>query len=117
MKKMGRVLKREMKTMSRVKTGSILRSASYDDMKAFKWERLTEELKMHAPLFYSVLNSCTSSKRQRSNKNAIVGVCASILLKYRCPEMSFVQKMVMLLLHASHCGKQVKRCNNTYLTC
>ena len=44
MKKVGRVLKGEMKIMSQVKTKSILRSGSYEDLKEFKWETLLEEL-------------------------------------------------------------------------
>lgn len=106
--KIGRVLKGEMKIMSQVKTGSILRSGSYDDMKVFQWETLLEELKLHAPVLYNILDSCTSTKHQRINRSATIGICAAILLRYRCSRMSLVQKVLMLVLHASHCGKQVK---------
>ena len=52
-------------SMCEVKTRSILRSRSYDDIKNFKWEPLVKELEMH-------LN--------KASKNATIGICASILL-------------------------------------
>ena len=107
LKKLARVLKDELKTMSRVDTGSILRSG-YDAMVTFKWELLLRELEAHAPVLNTILHSCTATRKQRSNRNATIGVCASIILKYRCSRMSLVQKMVMLLLHSSHCGKLVR---------
>ena len=75
MKKVGRVLKGEMKIMSQVKTKSILRSGSYEDLKEFKWETLREELKMHAPVLFSILDFSTATKHQRNNRNATIGVC------------------------------------------
>ena len=84
-------------SMCEVKTRSILRSRSYNDIKNFKWEPFVKELEMH-------LN--------KASKNATIGICAYILLQHQCSRMSLVQKMIRLLLHASHCGKQVKKINN-----
>ena len=93
--------------MSKVETKSVLRDSSYEQLKSFKWETLLEELKTHAPLLFHILNSCTPSKREKVARDATVGICASILLRFRNPTMSLVQKIIMLVLHASHCGKKV----------
>lgn len=107
MKKVGRILREEIKTMCSVKTASILRSGNYEDLSNFKWESLMKELKVHAPVLTSVLYSCMKSKSQGGNRMAVIGICASVLFKYRCSRMSLVQKIVTLILHAGHCGKQV----------
>lgn len=106
MKKLSRVLREEMKMMCSEKTVSVLRSKSYDVLKNFKWEDLLKEMSVHAPTLAHILQSCTGKS---SKKSAVIGVCASILLKSRCSKMSLVQKRVMLILHAGHCGKQVNR--------
>jgi len=103
-RKICRLLQGEMKTMCAEKTASVLRSNSYETLKNFKWEDLLQELKVHAPTFQHILQSCTGKS---SRKSALIGICASILLKSRCAKMSIVQKRVMLILHAGHCGKQV----------
>lgn len=109
MKKIGRLLRKEMKVMCAVKTGSILRSGSYNDMKNFKWETMIGEMKTHAPVLTSILSSCIETSKR--NRKATIGVCASILFQCRSSQMSLLQKIIMLLLHASHCGKQVNKTN------
>ena len=83
MKKLEIVLKREMNVMCEVKTGSILRSGLWDHMKNFKWQSVIDEMKLHTPVLFGILNSCTLTKNQKSNRNATIGICTSILLKYR----------------------------------
>ncbi len=107
MKKIGIILKRELNVMCEMKTRSILRSGSWDDMKNFKWITVIEELKMYAPIPFGMLNACTLITSDKRNRIATIGICASILLQYRCHHMSLVQKIIMLILYGSHCGKQV----------
>ena len=104
LKKIGRVLKEEMKVMCSEKTASILCSGDYHTSKTFRWRALLEEMNVHAPMLAYVLKSCTGKS---INKNAVIGACASILLRHRCSRMSLLQKFIMLILHAGHCGKQV----------
>ena len=106
MKKLEIVLKREMNVMCEVKTGSILRSGLWDHMTNFKWQSVIDEMKLHTPVLFGILNSCTLTKNKKSNRNATIGICTSILLKYWCHHMSLVQKIIMLLLYGSNCGKQ-----------
>jgi len=98
-----------VKVLCSEKTASILCSGKYDDIMSFKWAILMEELKLHAPVLTHVLTSCTASKQPSSNRMAIICVCASVLLKYWCSRMSLFQKIVMLILYAGHCGKQVRQ--------
>ncbi len=105
-KKVVRLLRKEIRTMCSVKTASVLRSSNYEALMNFKWDNVVEELKIYAPTFELILQSCTG---KNSRKSAIIGTCASILLKSRCSKMSLVQKMIMLILHAGHCGKQVHK--------
>jgi hypothetical protein len=46
----------------------------------FTWDMLFAELKTNAPVLLSILESCTQTKRPRSNRKAVIGICASILL-------------------------------------
>jgi len=107
LKKVGKILKSEIKVMCSEKTASILRSGSYDNLKNFTWDKLLQELRVHAPVLTDILHSCTSTKNPNPNRMAIIGFCAALLLKQHCPRMSLLQKIVMLILHAGHCGKQV----------
>ncbi len=80
---------------------------SWDDMKNIKWITVIEELKMYAPILFGMLNACTLITSDKRNRIATIGICASILLQYRCHHMNLVQKIIMLILYGSHCGKQV----------
>lgn len=79
LKKIGRVLRAEMKTMCSQKTASILRSGNYDDMKSFSWDQLINEMNLHAPVLMNILQSCTHTGKAH-NKMAVIGVCAAVLL-------------------------------------
>lgn len=105
--KMGQILRSEVTTMCSDRTCSILSNQSVDAMKIFTWDALLIELQSHAPLLYSLLTSCTHTRRPRPNRNAVIGVCAAILLKHRYERMSLVQKIISLILYAGHSGKQV----------
>ena len=116
MKKIGRVLKEEVKKMCSSKVNSVLSSQSKDVLKTFKWNDLTDELIMHAPTLMNVLYSCTETKSSRDNRTAIICTCAAIIFKHRFPHMSLIQRIISLILHAGHCGKQVNTCiHATYI--
>ena len=90
---LGNTLQREMKVMVSDNTSSVLRSQDIESMKNFSWDLVLQELHMHAPNFLHLLTSLTKTKTNRENQKAIIGVCASILLKYRYSKMSLVQKI------------------------
>ncbi len=105
--KIGRILRMEIKCMCSTKTASILSSRSNDALKYFQWNKLLAELKTHAPLLFTMLMACTKTKIPRENRKAIISVCAALLLKTRDKHMCLLQKIIALILHAGHSGKQV----------
>ena len=88
-------------------TSSVLSSQSVTDLWEFTWEKLLHELKVNAPILLSILRECTKTRRPRPNQNAVIGMCAVILLKHRFKKMSLVQRILSLILYAGHSGKQV----------
>ena len=76
-------------------------------MKEFTWDKLLDEMKLHAPMLLSILQAVTHTKRPRTNTNAVTGMCTAILLKHRFSSMCLVQKIVSLVMFAGRSGKQV----------
>ena len=64
-------------------TGSVLRSQEIESMQNFSWDFVVQELSVHAPNLLQLLHSITSTKTDRDNQKAIIGMRASILLKHR----------------------------------
>ena len=59
--------------------------------------------------------SCTKTRGDRSNRSAVICTVASILLKFRYPEMSLVHKIITCILYTGHCSKQVQyTCSFSY---
>ncbi len=107
LKKIGTMLRQELTVMSSHKTKSILGSQDIADMKKFTWSKVLDELSLNAPILHSLLLSCTYRRRPRMNRDAIVGMCSAILLKFRYSRMSMVQRILSLILRAGSSGKQV----------
>ena len=59
--------------------------------------------------FKRAVIKCSNShtRKPRTNRNAVIGMCSAILLKFRNSKMSMVQKMLSLILYAGNSGKQV----------
>ena len=110
LKGIGREVRNELKAMCSDCTNSILRSQSLTDLYGFAWDTLIAELSANAPVFLEILRAITFTRRPRQSRNAVIGVCAAVLLKYRFAKMSLVQKILSLLLYAGHSGKKVPVC-------
>ncbi len=110
LKMTGQILRRELKAMCSAEVQSVLSSMSKTDLETFTWDKLENELTLHAPTLRSILYACMVTRRPRANRAAAVGICAAVLLKYRYQRMSLVQKVIALILYAGHCGKQVHVC-------
>ena len=91
------VIKKEMKVMASDNAGSIMRSQSIEDMKGFTWKKALDDLALHAPTLLYLLESLTETKTERSNREAVIVVCSSLLFKHRYQYMSRVQKIVSLI--------------------
>ena len=92
---------KELKAMCSSNVNSTLQNYSTNTMMTFKWDQLLTELRIYAPLLFAILQQCTA------NKTAIIGMCASLLLKSRCNRMSLVQNIISLILYAGHSSKLV----------
>ena len=114
LKEVGKVLQRDIKRACQIKTASLLRKRSAEDMCSFSWASLLGELKKNAPVFVKLLTDCVVRKRKIEGKrshcasdDAIVGVCASILLRHRNQEMNLIQRIISMLLYSNHAPVQV----------
>lgn len=106
-KQIGVILKRELAAMCSDRVGSILKSTDKSDFAEFSWEKIIQELVTNAPTFLSIMSACTHTRRERNNRNNVIGMCAALLLKYRFSKMSLVQRLLSLILYAGHSGTQV----------
>ena len=104
---LGIVIQREMKTMISNSVSSVLQSQDSDVMKSFSWDIILAELTVHAPVLLHILYASTRTRRAKANRNAVVCVCASILLKHRYQKMSLVQRILSVILYSGHTSKQV----------
>jgi hypothetical protein len=92
-RKLGHVLKCEIKVMCSNKVKSILRStATCDSMKKFKWSDVIDEMKIYAPLMLNLLVSCIGA-----NSEAIICMCSSLIFCSRFKHMNFIQKIISLI--------------------
>ena len=107
-KKMGIVMRHELKSMCSERVNSILSSQCSSHLHQFTWDKLLKELSLNAPVFLFTLISLTQTRQPCMNRDAIIGMCSAILLKFRLSKMSTVQKLISLILYAGHSGKQVQ---------
>ena len=106
-------LSRECANFTSKKFPSILRKTSTNDILKFRLEKVCQELKERAPLYYSLLVTCASPSGRKltesdSAKDFIpsVAVAGSILLRGRCKFLNATQVMIAMILKFS--GMQVQ---------
>ena len=104
---LGNAIKKEMKALASDSSNSVLKGQNIPSMSNFGWEKVLEELNVHAPILLQLLRSVTTTKSVRPNQNAIIGMCVSLLLKHCYSKMSMMQKIVSVILYAGHASKQV----------
>ena len=69
---------------------SILCSDTYDDIKKISWDKLIQEMRVHAPVLTNILFSCTSTKNPGPNRMATIVLCGSVIFKHRCYRIEFI---------------------------
>ena len=99
-KKIGSLLKYEIKLMCSNKVQSVLHStSSCSNLKKFNWNNIMDELKANAPiLLHNILTSCIPSKN--ANFQATICVCSSLIFYSHFRQMNLVQKIISLILYA-----------------
>ena len=112
-------IQKELTIMCAKKRKSILHGATPESVKSFSWGILLSELDTFAPTFTKVLRGIVQVKRRvriankgrkswRPSEEAVVGVCAAIMLRNRNVHMNLLQRIVSLILHNGHASKQVR---------
>lgn len=120
-------IQKELGNICSKKNWSILRDSSVSTLMSFTWDTLISELSVHAPTFLEVLRGIVRVKhrvrgkkaRARTSKpreNAVVGICAAIMLKNKNIHMNLFQKIVSLILYNGHATKQVPK-QSWFLCC
>ena len=106
-KQVHRIIRREMHQLCSTKYGgSFLRGLSAHAITTFSWKPVVAELKMRAPVLYSLLKAAIVRPRQKVSVSAI-GIAASVMLRCRSKFLSQAQGVISVLLYAGHCSKQV----------
>lgn len=92
--------------------GPILREKSWAAFQGFTWESLWLELVEKAPIFLTFAIGCVPMKKAELGisemAKPVLCMCAAMLLKFRNPKMSLVQRIISLIVDAGHCGTQVR---------
>jgi hypothetical protein len=102
-----RSLKKEVKQMLRLSTNSMLLHSASNNLECFSWEKFEKELQMNTPKLYDVMMALTSTRSSRSNRSAVMCMCAAIIFKFRYAKMSLIHKLISCVLYAGHTSKQV----------
>lgn len=105
------IVHKELRSLCSNKVNSVLRRA---DIRKFSWDLLLDEVKLHAPLFFAIIQSCVRTTTPRENNKSVIGICIAVLLKHKFHKMCLVQKLISIVLYAGHAGKEVRNC---MLTC
>ena len=94
LKMLGSELAKEVRDMASDSANSILQSQNPDHLKGFTWDMLLSELSKFAPTLKSLLASAISTRVHHSSTDAVIGMCAAILIKQRNSKMNLVQRLI-----------------------
>lgn len=116
---LSQLIQKEMTDMCSRKSASFIRDPAIDSLKRFSWDAIANEVQRLAPTLHQVLKGIVNVKRykgsskRRSNQptnTAVLGICASILMRHRNIHMNHMQRIISLILNCGHASKQV--CTN-----
>lgn len=105
-----KIINKELKTMCSRSFDSILREKSQAAMEHFSWESVWGELLQSAPVLMAIMQGSVARRKSMElpqMAKPVLCMCASMLLKFRNPQMCYLQCVVSLILHAGHAGTQV----------
>ncbi len=112
-------IQKELTKICAKKNQSILRSSSPECLRSFTWDALLAELDTYAPNLKAVLRGAVHVKRRirpligrkkpakshRPSEEAILCVCAAIILKHKNIHMNLMQRIVSLIITQWSCFK------------
>ena len=83
------------------KTPSLLRKSRPDEMENFSFQKLCEEWKQRAPLFYSFLVTCATVKEKGGEWTPAMAIAGSALLKNRNVHMNATASLISVMVRQS----------------
>lgn len=83
------------------KTPSLLRKSGPDEMENFSFQKLCEEWKQRAPLFYSFLVTCATVKEKGGEWTPAMAIAGSALLKNRNVHMNATASLISVMVRQS----------------
>lgn len=104
--KVGELMCKELKQLC--KDNSCFTDKSMPAIESFNWTDVAAKLKKDCPYLFTLLEK--STKKIGLEKDIVIVVCASVLLKSHSERANILQRLISVLLFASHAPKQV--CNN-----
>ena len=104
-------IRKELKELCSRHIMSIQRSRDPGALKSFSWDAIVNEAAKYAPTLIELLTGCTMKgpKTSKAAQKHMIGVCLSLLCKYRNPKMTLFQRMLSLILYAGHSAKKVRK--------
>ena len=111
----GNIVLKEMKVLSRHHTASLLRNTGSEHLRLFSWKSLKDDMRQHTPTLLGILQGCVAKKRKgikcrasyRVNDEAVIGICAAILIRHQNPQMNLLQRLISMILYNGHAPKMV----------
>lgn len=104
MKKVGRLLNNDLKKLCRSKY--VFSNKDIGKFEDFSWSELTAEIKENAPSLFTILDTTLTGKSE-CEKHIALGFIASVLVRSVSGRANFMQRMISILMYASHAPKQV----------
>ncbi|XP_048589438.1 uncharacterized protein LOC116618156 [Nematostella vectensis] len=113
-----RIFKAEVADLCSRKQPSFLRKRTKKDLEEFDFEKLCQEWRKRAPLFYSfLLTACTARKRENVTWFPSMALAGSILLKQRCSDMNTTACIMAVLVKTRSMEATLSRLNKLKVTC
>ena len=102
--KIGKAIYKELCQTCSEKESSMFKDKRMSALSSFNWKNMVIDLKRTAPILSSVLQN---SVQQGVNRDVTITIAAGVLLQRHSERANLLQRVISLLLYASHSPKQV----------
>ena len=103
----GKEIQKKMKHTCLQKEHSIFKDKGISAVGNFNWSNMIADLKRTAPILSSVLENCLQQGEKKTKTEVTMTVAAGVLLQGYSERACLVQRVISVLLCASHSPKQV----------
>jgi hypothetical protein len=109
--KLGDVLHKELQeTCVPSKSNSIFCEKTTSSLLSFKWTSLCNDLRRTAPTLSLILEKCVNKQHNQSldiKQSIVIAMVSGILLRNCSQRANYIQRLISILLYASHAPKKV----------